>query len=163
MVTGQTLRQMLPVPKLTNVKVDGINWQFVDTSTPGGCSDVEWCEGQHAAPTETTEKVFHSRSIGSAMNSETSALPVEVIVAQWKAAPGVTWIAGGSGGGWPNRDKPPQVGIFTASSSAADGMWLERPWGDPLVAVLHGIGQRPFADLLAVAIQFARQLDEETK
>lgn len=157
----------LPVPDITNVLVDGINWQTIDTHTPGGCPIVEWCEGQHPAPTETTQKVFHARPIGSAMPADSyrSDLLVEVVVAQWKAAPGVEWLDGGSGAGWPNRDKAPQVGIFThPANGPGDGLWLdERPWGAPLVAILRGVGQDAFAELLDMAVQFARKLDEETK
>lgn len=156
----------LAVPDFTNVKVDGINWETIDTHTPGGCPIVEWCEGRHPAPTKSTLRVFHGRTIGTAIRDDLeSACVVEVAVAQWKAAPGVTWIEGESGPGWPNYDKPPQLAIFTyPTDGPGDGMWLhEQPWGAPLVTILRGIGHNAFADLLDTAVQFAHKLDEETQ
>lgn len=148
--------------RLTQVTLDGITWEHADTSTPGGCDRVGWCDG-HCRPLRAGALGdVHSRYIGSALR-DTGDL-IEIRVMQWKADPAQPWYIGASAGCYDNRDQAPLVEITTYPAEGL-GRHLRLTRADAATAAeaLRMVGAAHFADALDAASRFARELAEEMK
>ena len=153
-MTAQTLARVTET--LTK---DNVTWQIFDSSTPGPCTLVPWCEGscEDLAPGELGTD--HARDIAAAL---VDGVPVlEIAVCQWVANPKIGIRDSGSCFAL-NRDAPPSVGIFTYGARHY-GTFLKASWGRTLREALRLVDCQPFADLLDVAVEFARKISEESQ
>lgn len=152
---------IIPTP-LAGVSPDGVEWDFLDIETPGGCDRYDWCDG-HCKRRSHYLGGLHSRQVASGARTEDLAL-IEVGVGQWKANPEIGIRDTGSCFAV-NRDGSPVVGIFTYPADLDDTkrVKLKVPDAEALAEALRIVGHVQFAGALDNAVTLARRLEESKR
>ena len=148
------------VERLSQIVKGDVMWEYARTDIPGRCDRFGWCDGGCEPLEPGRLGDYHSRYIASSLRGTEL---VEIGVGQWKADPAQPWYLSASAGCYDNKDRAPQVGIFTYPEDLTDTkqVFLKVLDAEVVASALRLVGADPFADALAAAVKFARKLGEE--